>query len=164
MEQWLPLKGYPGYSASDEGRIRNDLRDSILAVVRVKGRRSYVGLVQNKVQVKRSLSKLICETFVYNERPEYFDTPIHLDGDLSNCRADNLLWRPRWFADRHSVQFNLNLVDPGPVKNIDTGVVYDSVWSVVFAHGVLFNDVVLSIINKTWVFPLMNCFEWLDPK
>lgn len=164
MEQWKPLEGYPGYSASTYGRIRNDDRDSILAVVRVAGRRCYVGLMQNNVQVKRSLSKLIAETFVENERAEYFDTPIHLDGDLTNCAARNLRWRPKWFADRHTYQFTLDLIDVGPVKNINTGVIYDGVWSIVFEHGVLFNDVVASIVNKTWVFPLMQCFEWVDPK
>lgn len=162
MEKWLPLLGYPGYSASDQGRVRNDRRESILAVVRVKGRRSYVGLMLQGTQVKRSLSRLICETFVPNERRQYFDTPIHLDGDLANCRAVNLLWRPRWFADRHSFQFTQDLGETNPVRNIDTGAMYNNVWDIVFAHGVLFNDVVLSIANKTYVFPLMQCFEWIE--
>jgi hypothetical protein len=41
--------------------------------------------------------------------------------------------------------------------------VYEDVWAVVFAFGVLYNDVVLSIVNKTYVFPVMHCFEWVDP-
>jgi hypothetical protein len=162
MEIWLPLLSYPGYSASDQGRVRNDKRDSILAVVRVKGRRSYVGLMSRGTQVKRSLSRLICETFVPNQRKEYFDTPIHVDGDLANCKAVNLQWRPRWFADRYSFQFTQDLGETLPVRNINTGVTYSNVWEVVFAHGVLFNDVVLSIANKTYVFPLMHNFEWIE--
>lgn len=160
MEQWLPLQGYPGYSASSYGRIRNDRRDHILAIVRAEGRRCYVSLTFEGKQVNRSLSLLICETFLQDPRPQHFDTPIHIDGDLTNCRVSNLAWRPRWFANRYTEQFNLNLIDVGPVKNINTGVIYEGVWSIVFEQGVLFNDVVGSIINKTYVFPLMQCFEW----
>lgn len=162
MERWLSLQGYPGYSASDLGRIRNDKRDSLLSVIRVEGRRSYVSLMLRGKQVTRSLSRLICETFVSNDKQQYFDTPIHVDGNLANCRAVNLQWRPRWFADRYSYQFTQNLGDTIPVRNINTGVEYKNVWEVVFAHGVLFNDVILSIANKTYVFPLMQCFEWIE--
>jgi hypothetical protein len=153
MEHWVPLGEYPGYSASNEGRVRNDRRDLVLAIIRAEGRRSYVALSIGGARITRSLSLIICEAFVDNPNPERFNTPIHLDGDLSNCRADNLAWRPRWFANRHTEQFSLNLEG--------TGVVYESAWSVVFNHGVLFNDVILSIVNKTWVFPLMQCFEWV---
>jgi hypothetical protein len=160
MDQWLPLQDYPGYSASDLGRVRNDKRDHVLAIVR-SSRRPYVCLVKNGVQVKRGLSLLIAETFVQTERKEYFNTAIHLDGDLSNCRARNLMWRPRWFALKHTHQFSEPWGDSDPVINTVTNTVHKDVWSVVFEHGVLYSDVLQSIYNKTYVFPLMQTFEWL---
>src|ERR1044072_9948837 len=103
MELWLPLKQFPGYSASSLGYIRNDRRDSLLSVLLTQSR-PYVGLMYNGVQVKRSLPKLICETFVPKPANPLFTTPIHRDGELTNCQADNLLWRPRWFALKHLEQ------------------------------------------------------------
>lgn len=161
MERWLPLQDYPGYSASDHGRIRNDKRDTILAISSSKYGRPFVGLWVNNKQVKRNLALLICKTFVPNEREAYFNTPICLDGDLSNCRADNLVWRPRWFAYAHHSQFGKELDGIGPVRNVVTGEVYDDVWEVVVRHGALYMDVVMSIYNSTYVFPLMQRFEWV---
>lgn len=160
MERWLPLRDYPGYSASDAGWIRNDKRDTKLAIVR-SSRRPYVCLIKNGVQVKRGLSLLIAEAFVQTERKEYFTTPIHLDGDVSNCQAVNLVWRPRWFALKHTRQFRLAYGDTDPVINLTTRHIYRDVWDVVFEHGVLYMDVLESIYNKTYVFPLYQTFEWL---
>lgn len=162
MEQWLPLQDYPGYSASDQGRIRSDQSGAILAIQRQGNHRPHVGLTIGKVQVKRGLALLICKTFIEPARKD-FDTPIHLDGDLSNCRVSNLTWRPRWFAMEHTAQFSKRLPSTGAIRNIDTGIVYSDTWQVVFTFGVLYNDVIKSIVNKTWVFPIMYCFEWVDP-
>lgn len=161
MEQWLPLQEYPGYEISDQGRVCNH-RGNMLAITRPHGARAYVGLMKDGVQVQRSLSLLVAKTFLIPPNDRH-NTPIHFDGDLHNCAAINLAWRPRWFAIRHTAQFRMNLDNPNPVRNIDTGKEYVTIWQVVFEHGVLFNDVVKSIINKTFVFPLMERFEWIDP-
>lgn len=164
MEQWLPLASYPGYEASDQGRIRNTNSGAVLAVSRVGAdARPYVGLSVHRRQVKRGLALLICSTFVPRPKREDWDTPIHLDGDVMNCRVNNLQWRPRWFALKHTEQFRLRLVETEAIRNINTGAIYENAWSVVFSHGVLYNDVIMSIVNKTWVFPLMQYFEWVDP-
>jgi len=162
MEEWLPLPGYPGYEASDLGRIRNSSTNAILATSRTGDARPSVKLMLGRTQVQRGLSLLICKTFLESPRPG-FNTPIHLDGDLTNCRASNLVWRPRWFAIQHTSQFYKDLGETSAVRNLNTRVVYEDVWAVVFAFGVLYNDVVLSIVNKTYVFPVMHCFEWVDP-
>jgi hypothetical protein len=161
MEQWLPVREFPGYSVSDEGRVRNDrfgkmrkinhTRDGNLTVAFFVGGRLY----------NRSLARVVAETFVDRPR-QSFNTPIYIDGDKTNCRASNLAWRPKWFAMRYREQFRLKLPDyPNPVRNIYTGTVYPTVWDVVFDRGVLYNDVVLSIYNKTYVFPLYQSFEWV---
>lgn len=162
MEEWLPLAGYPGYLASDQGRIRKERTGLILSVSQTANGNPYVGLTKDRIQIRRGLALLIANTFL--PRPqEHFDTPIHVDGDLMNCRAANLAWRPRWFAQRYTRQFKLDLYNPNSVRNIDTGDTYDDIWTVVTQYGVLYNDVVSSIINMTYVFPLMHRFEWIDP-
>ncbi len=115
-------------------------------------------------QITRGLAQLICQAFVPMPKNRIdTPTPIHLDGDFKNCRADNLAWRPRWFAQRHTAQFRQNLENPNPVFNVDTGAIYDCVWDAVFAEGLLFNDIIKSIVNKTYVFPSYHRFEWLNP-
>lgn len=159
MEQWLPLGEFPGYSASNLGRIRNDRRDSLLTFV-LTDHRPYVGLMRNGFQVKRSVSKLICDTFVQRPENPLFNTPIHLDGDSLNCRADNLLWRPRWFAWKHSHQFRRELPEyEWVIQEIKTKEVFPNCWGPVFHYGLLYLDVVLAVVHKTYVFPTMQIFE-----
>lgn len=160
MEEWRALQDYPGYSASDQGRVQNDNNGEYLSVSTNGRGHPYVSFRIKGHQTKKSLSLVICRTFVEWPRPD-FTTPIHLDGDFMNCRVVNLAWRPRWFAIKHTQQFSRNFTDTPPVRNIKTGAVYDNAWDVVFKHGVLFSDVVKSIINATYVFPLMECFEWV---
>lgn len=159
MEQWLPLEQFPGYSASSMGLIRNDRRGSLLSVVLTQNR-PYVGLMYNGVQVKRSLSKLICQTFVPRPQNPYFDTPIHVDGELLNCQADNLLWRPRWFALKHLEQFRRKMPEyDWALREVKTREEFADCWGPVFHYGLLYMDVVMAVVNKTYVFPTMQIFE-----
>ena len=165
MEQWVPLLGYPGYSISNLGRVRNDKRERVLTVVKLKTSYSYVGLIKEGVQVNRSVAKLVSETFLPSPSIKTFTTPIHFDGDLANCRADNLAWRPRWFAIKHTGQFRRQLpVYPDPVRELKSGEVFENSWKAVLRYGLLYMDLILSIINKTYVFPTMQSYEWALPK
>jgi hypothetical protein len=161
MEEWVPLLGYPGYSVSNLGRIRNDKRERVLTVVRTQTNYPFVGLVKDGQQVKRSVSKLVIETFIPRPATPLFTTPIHFDGDLSNCRVDNLDWRPRWFALRHTRQFRVEQEEhPEPVREIKTGEIFDNMWGAVFRYGLLYSDLFLAILNNTYVFPTMQTYEW----
>lgn len=163
VEQWTPLEGYQGYSISNLGRIRNDRRDSLIAVTTTETHHSYVSLVRNHKQVNRSLALLVAQTFIPNDNPEHFTTPIHLDGDLSNCHAGNLLWRPRWFAMRFTQQFRLDLPHtPWPIRELKTGEEFENPWPPVSIFGLLFNDIVLSIEQRTRVFPTWQAFERIE--
>lgn len=162
MEGWLPLQNYPGYSASDQGRIRNDKRSSVLAVVRMQTGHTYVGLMKDGVQVKRSVAKLITEAFLPTPIQAHFTTPIHLDGDLSNCYAENLLLRPKWFAMRYTQQFRRLQPTHDPVRNKTTGEVFRDCWPLVTTYGLLYLDILASIVNSTYVFPTMQTFEWAN--
>lgn len=159
-EVWVPLEDFPGYSISNHGRVQND-RFGKLRTISRHGGYATVSFYINRRIVHRTLSHLVACEFV--DRPwGHFDTPIHLDGDKYNCRADNLMWRPRWFAVRHTEQFHKDLPQETlPLRNIHTGEEYSNVWQLVMHRGVIFNDVVLSISNRTYVFPLYQSFEWI---
>lgn len=121
----------------------------------------YVGVVRNKTQVQRGVAKLVAETFVPNTKGEFFNTVIHLDGDLNNCRADNLAWRPRWFAQKFTRQFKLALIRVGPIQDLETGLSYPDAWAPVHKFGLLYMEVFLSTQNGTRVFPTNQMFSKL---
>lgn len=160
MEVWTTLPDFPGYSISSEGRVRND-RFGKLRKISYHGGYATVRFYKDHRTVNRTLAHLVAREFVHRPR-ENFTTTIYLDGNKHNCKASNLMWRPRWFAVRHDQQFRLDLPETTDrVRNIHTGEVYRDVWHIVFDRGVLFNDVVMSITNRTYVFPLYQSFEWV---
>lgn len=162
MERWVPLIGYPGYSVSDQGQVKNDRTDRIIKPALHENYRPVIGLVKDGTQVKRSVSKLVADAFLPPHAISSFTTAIHFDGDLWNCRVDNMDWRPRWFAVKHAIQFRREILNyPAAVREVKTGEVFDSAWSATLKYGLLYMDVVLSIPNKTYVFPTMQIFEWM---
>lgn len=159
-ERWVELRDYPGYSASSYGNIRNDRRYHVLTPVVLPDRRPFVKMTVGGIQISRNISKLVCDTFVIPERPDW-TTPIHFDGNLHNCHVENLDWRPRWFALKHTEQFHKDLPEfQDPVREVRTGSIFDTPWDPVFRFGLLYMDLLLSILNKTYVFPTMQTFEW----
>ena len=159
MEHWVPLLGYPGYSVSTSGKVRNDKRYRVLTPLEKPDRRPFVKLTLDGVQVTRSLSVLVCSAFI--PARSNWTTPIHFDGDLHNCHVENLDWRPRWFALRHTEQFRIALPEyEGAVRDTESRRVYDNLWNVVFSCGLLYMELVRAIAIKTYVFPNMRTYEW----
>ena len=132
---------------SDAGSVRNDETERILLPQVNQHGIVNVGLTKNKVQYKRALSILVAEAFVL--RPSFtFDTPINLDGDRRNNRADNLLWRPRWFATKYYQQFQqTHPCFSRKVQNIETGEVFNTSWEAALALGALDRDIAFSIVS-----------------
>src|SRR5262245_2607454 len=98
-EMWAPIEDFPDYSVSNQGRIRSDRFDRVLAVSLTQYGLVQVGLRRGHTQHNRSVPLLVAKAFV-PEVPGPFDTPINLNGDREDNRAANLKWRPRWFAIR----------------------------------------------------------------
>lgn len=110
-------------------------------------------------QRHRSVPLLVAKAFLTpSEGP--FDTPINLDGDRYNNRLDNLLWRPRWFAVKYNRQFRQRYYNsiPKPIIDLKTGVISENSLGCAKEYGLLEEDVVLSIINRTYVWPTYQKF------
>jgi hypothetical protein len=114
-------------------------------------------------QVHRGLARLIAKLFI-PQRLEAFDTPINLDGDRKNCSVDNLMWRPRWFAITYHMQFKERWPEPieVPLRDMESGDLYDNSWQVVTTFGLLEKDVVQSVENYTVVWPTYQRFQYAD--
>ena len=141
-EEWRP-SSVGGYIVSNEGRVFDLIQDKHVSVSLNNHGVARVNLLMDGKRNQKTLAGLVAEAFVEQPYP-MFDTVINLDGNRANCSADNLAWRPRWFAMRYHRQFGA--IHPvyyaGPIRETTTGTVYNNVYDVCVEHGLLFNDVV----------------------
>lgn len=165
-EVWHPIKEFPGYSVSDFGRVRNDDSDRIMRQQANQKGLMHVGLMRDGVQYKRSVARLVALSFC--PRPIHLedthDTPINLDGDRRNNCAANILWRPSWFAVRYHKQFitygGRNKLPR--IMDAKTGEVFDDIWIPVVRWGLLYGEIISSLVNNTLVWPTYQRFVWFE--
>lgn len=162
-EHWLPIEYFPDYSVSDHGRIRTDKTGRILALNENQFGLVQVGMMRDGIQRHRSVPLLVARAFIPESR-DPFDTPINLDGDRYNNHVDNLEWRPRWFAIRYNQQFRYPYEAPilEPIIDLKTGLVSANSFECARTYGLLEKDLVLSILNRTYVWPTYQEFGVLE--
>lgn len=166
MEAWREIPEFPGYSVSDEGRVRNDQTGRILVLQINQTGVPNVGLVKRTdgIQSKRSVALLVASAFLEPHPHAQFDTPINLDGNRTNNHVSNLQWRPRWFAARYFDQFR-NHNDrwhwPTPIEDEKTGERFEDSWAIVIKYGLLEQDIYLAMLNRTYVWPTYQTFRAL---
>jgi hypothetical protein len=163
VEQWKQVRGFPKYSVSNFGEIRYDARGRILVPWENQYGVVCVGLMKEGKQHHRSVPKIVATAFIPH-RFGAFDTPINLDGDRHNNHVDNLTWRPRWFAVQYNRQFRVPYPHPilSPIQDVQTGKVWSNSFECAKDNGLLEKDVVLSIANRTLVWPTHQQFFVLD--
>jgi hypothetical protein len=148
-ERWQELEEFPDYAISEYGEVANiktgmPRKTSINQQGIVK-----ISLYQGRELITRSVAVMVAEAFVPGET-EFFNTPIHLDGDRENCRADNLMWRPRWFAVQYHRQFHnedFHRMDVR-IEELTTGREYQSVKEACMDLGLYYNDVYRSYVHE----------------
>jgi hypothetical protein len=163
METWKAVDSFPGYSVSDYGRIRADKSGRFLSLNENQYGLVQVGMMRNGVQHHRSVPLLVARAFIPRDKVP-FDTPINLDGDRHNNRVDNLVWRPRWFAIKYNQQFRRPYENPIASRIIDlkTQEVSENSFECACRYGLLEQDLVLSILNRTYVWPTYQEFGILE--
>jgi hypothetical protein len=165
-EYWQQLNEFPGYSVSDLGRVRNDDTGRMMSQ-NVNGHGVvHVGLTKKLKQYRRSVAVLVARAFVeIPHQREPFDTPINLNGDRTDNRACNLMWRPLWFARKYFLQF----VNPTrgfkiPIEDIKTGERFENSWDAATRYGLLDQEIVTATLNRTYVWPTYQMFKTLNEK
>lgn len=163
MENWKPIENFPGYSVSDNGNVRTDKSGRILVLSVNQYELVQVGLMRDGAQKHRSVPLLVAKAFL-PEVPGPFDTPINLDGDRHNNHIDNLMWRPRWFAIKYNRQFKYPYEHPilTPVVELKTGEISPNSFSCAQRYGLLEEELVFSILNRTYVWPTYQEFGLLE--
>lgn len=163
IDQWVPIRDFPGYSINPLGHVRRDANERPVVIRLNQYQVPYVGLMRDWKQHIRSLPKLMAETFL-DPPSDIFDTPIQLDGDPMNCRVDNLMWRPRWYAVRYKNQFEEPYDNPieSPVRARETGEIFRNSFDAACRYGLLEREVVLSVLNRTPAWPTYQIFELVE--
>lgn len=160
MEIWRTIPDFPGYSVSNMGRVRNDDTGRLMALSRNQYGILYVGLVQGREQYKRSVAVLVAELFLPTWESDAFDTPIHLNGDRTDCRVENLMWRPRDFAIRYHKQFrNDRVLIKRTIEDEKTGERFRNSKAVAQRFGLLEYDIERAIEMRSPVWPTFQNFR-----
>ena len=125
METWKPLRNFPSYNGSTEGRIMNIKTQRILKTFADSRGYIKVCLRKNNRQYTVRVAKVIAETFL-GEHPGM--DVSYKDSDRTNICVDNLEWCTRSEAARKA--FALGTRQPPrriPIRVLETGKEYDSI-------------------------------------
>lgn len=125
MEIWKPLKNFPSYNGSSEGRIMNIRTQRIMKTF--VDDRGYVKvcLRKNNQQYTVKVARVIAETFL-GEHPGM--DVSYKNGDRSDIDIDNLEWRSRKDIARDSFDNGRRHAPRSTaVRVIETGKEYKTV-------------------------------------
>lgn len=156
-----PIPGFGGYHVTRDGRVVSLSTGKALILTPTQNGDLTVGLTKGGKQHRRSVKVLVAEAFVEG-KDHLFDTPILLNGIKDDLRAENIMWRPRWFAWRYSHQF-LDYFDwyfNHEVVEIHTDEVYEDILHASVFNGILCDDVLLSIHNDHRIFPTGQMYQY----
>lgn len=149
-EEWRIIEEFPNYMVSNYGRVKHTER-AMARKVTVNERGFPVVVLfrsPDPSRYLRQVNKLVAEAFV--PTPDHHDGTLavwHIDGDLTNCSADNLRWEPRaavleWNEmNRGRTPYK----QVGPVKNNRTGAVYKNTFECALAEGELESKIIWRI-------------------
>lgn len=99
-EEWKKIEGFPNYSVSNTGKVRNDKKNKEKALVKSSTGYAKTDLYSNGKRFCKRTHRLVGEAFVPNpyNKPEI----NHKDGNKLNNRADNLEWVNRSENEKHA--------------------------------------------------------------
>lgn len=163
QEEWKTIPGFEGYGISSHGRVENRATGRILVPSVNQQGHLKVNLLRSGSAFTRSINGLVARAFLDDPPRRDFNSVIHLDGDKANCRATNLMWRPRYFSIMYHQQFSTPQFrrKATPMIEIRSGEKYDSIQQVIMQHGLLYSDVLISAHERTVVWPTYQEFRVL---
>jgi len=162
METWRPIPEFPNYEVSNYGQVANIVSGRIMALNMNQYDVVFVGVWDGGMQFKRSVPLLVAKAFIPQPYHAY-DTPINLDGDRWNNTVENLEWRPRWFAVKYNRQFRYRYRHHirFQIEDMATGEISANSLECAKRYGLLEEDLVDSISNRTYVWPTYQQFRAL---
>lgn len=125
MEIWKPLKNFPSYNGSSEGRIMNIRTRRILKTFTNDKGYIQVCLRKNNQRYNVRAARVLAETFL-GEHPGM--DVAYKNGDRSDINADNLEWRTRKDIAREAFASGRRRAPRSTaIRVIETGNEYETV-------------------------------------
>lgn len=167
---YRPIKDFPGYYVNPYGDIHSESSGGSLRHSKTLQGDSKVTLYKDGERVTRSVRVLVAEAFVdppfsegaYTRYPA--NRVIILNNDKDDIRAENLAWRPVWFAQKYVTQFRPVYPESyytRSVIDLNANVVYGSILEAGVTNGHLFADIYHSILTGDTVFPRSARYDWV---
>jgi hypothetical protein len=159
--QWSPIPHFEWYLISSAGEVINTrLGDRQLPVHQNQQGIAVVNLGYGSNRSTRSVVLLVAKAFIEPESPA-FNAPINLNGDRLDCRIENILWRPRWFARDYHKQFSeleFYRAEVG-LEIVQTGERFQGWSQPSIKYGLRYGDIRQSYLNDEFVFPTRHKFR-----
>ena len=98
VEEWRDIEGYEDYQVSNFGQVKSfkqGRKGKILTLTKNYMNENLglgVSLRKDKKSEWHRVSYLVLSTFVGKPKDDKFYVPLHLDGNKSNNKLDNLMW------------------------------------------------------------------------
>lgn len=122
---WKDVEGFPNYEVSRMGDIRNKNTGRMLKQHDNRRRLLFVRLYKDGHPNTVAVHTLVARAFVEHAPEWNADRILHQDGDYTNCRAENLLWRNRfYFAKKEFENQRAHPLDDREVIDLSEGMVY----------------------------------------
>ena len=148
-EEWRPVVNLEHYRVSNYGRVKKI--DSEEARKPYTSDAGFPCIVlygkDSKSRYMRQINVLVAQAFLYPARFPNETSVWHLDGDLTNCRANNLRWdtRARTIEWNKMHRPNARRIPTPRVKNNRTGVIYADAFECGLAEGRLESEIIIRI-------------------
>lgn len=150
-QPWRDIEEFPEYLISEYGQVMNNWTQRIMTARPNRQGFMMVGLVKNGRQYTRAVAGLVAEAYLPPRRNPAYNSLIHLNGDRSDCRASNLMWRPRWFAIKYHQMFD-ELPTRVSVWIPSTGETFSSLRELCTTYGLIENHAYTDMNNGIGMF------------
>ena len=130
-EEWKKIEGYPNYSVSNLGRVRNNKSGRILTAHKWGELRTYLHVIlysgSHASRKSHSVHRLVATAFIPN--PDNFPEVNHIDGNGFKNAVSNLEWVTHTENMVHAFTVLHPSKKPIPKKviRLEDGRVFDSV-------------------------------------
>lgn len=148
-EVWREVEEFPHYHVSNHGRVKHAVRDEVRKLT-INEKGFPVLLLSSATSPSRYLRQvnmLVARAFL---APPQFETDTavwHIDGDLKNCRAENLRWemRSRVLEWNEMHRSGVSKFKTPRVRNNRTGEVYNSAYECALSEGTIESAIVFRV-------------------